>query len=286
MGRKRLGELLLEAGVIDEMQLQSALGAQRRFGQQLGRVLVEMGAVSEDALVNVLSHQLKIPAVQLTGRRLDDAALRLLDMKFCQRNACIPFGYNESGRFLDVALADPTNQETFDQIRVKTRCNVRPYLAGPIAIELAIRLGYTGESLPTEAPAVGPHGADWGRIGDRVLDLDASGEPPQTAPVAGPVAGRTLTGPAASARSRPATMLQPTPTAPRAPRPETARRPPPTAAVTPVPDSDGVARLQAELAQLRALLERDEKVLRRLMALLIDKGVCSREELMTRINED
>ncbi|MCA9665428.1 MAG: hypothetical protein KC503_07565 [Myxococcales bacterium] len=287
MARKRLGELLVEAGVIDDLQLSSALGEQRKYGRPLGRVLVEMGAVSEDAMVGILSQQLNIPAVQLNGRQLAPAALQQLDLAFCQRHLCVPFGYQDRGRFLDVAMADPTNLETFDQIRIKTRCNVRPYLAGPVAIDAAIRVGYTGVSMeeaniaarratPTRADAgvAETYGAAPWPVNASMVELagDTGGARQVDLERVGPVRGGAgaLPGYGANRRAR----SVPTGDLPAVPQPVAS------------PSSGQLEALRTEVAQLKALLERDEKVLRRLMGLLIDKGLCTRDELVARLNED
>ena len=52
MARKRLGEILVQAGVLDEGRLRAALAEQRRWGGPLGRILVDMGGISEDVMVN------------------------------------------------------------------------------------------------------------------------------------------------------------------------------------------------------------------------------------------
>ena len=65
MTRKKLGELLIEAGVIDDLSLRSALADQRRWGRPLGRTLVEMRLVDEPVLVDVLAKQLNVDAIDL-----------------------------------------------------------------------------------------------------------------------------------------------------------------------------------------------------------------------------
>ena len=62
--RIRLGELLVRAGVLDEYKLNAALAEQQRWGGRLGRVLVDMGFVSEEILVKALSKQLAVPVAQ------------------------------------------------------------------------------------------------------------------------------------------------------------------------------------------------------------------------------
>ena len=59
--RKKLGELLLEAGVIDQKRLDAALAEQQRWGGRLGRIIVSMKILSEEAIVQALARQLSIP---------------------------------------------------------------------------------------------------------------------------------------------------------------------------------------------------------------------------------
>ncbi|MCC6749574.1 MAG: hypothetical protein IT371_18055 [Deltaproteobacteria bacterium] len=269
MARKRLGELLVEAGVIDELQLRSALAEQRKFGRPLGRVLVEMRMVSEDAMVNVLSHQLNIPAVKLDSRPLEPAALRLLDLEFCQRYACVPFAYQERGKFLDVAMADPTNQEIFDQVRVRTRCNVRPYLSGVMSIDTALKRAYPSSVTPTEPPE------SWMgvRTDEPMFELDGRrGTPPSREVPA-----------IATGRSSVEIDLDQDPPAPSVSVRVTPSGATPPAGTASDPQLDEVL---AQVSQMKALIDRDEKVLRRLLGLLIEKGIFSRDELLARLRED
>lgn len=137
--RKRLGEIIVEAGLITNTQLARALAEQKKTGLPLGRTLTTMGIVSESQIVAALSLQLNIPAIEVQSLTPDPKAMKLLDIEFCQTYSCIPFAYEEQGKFLSVAMADPTNPEFFDQIRVKTKSNLRPFIAGPDAIEKALR---------------------------------------------------------------------------------------------------------------------------------------------------
>src|SRR5207245_1942777 len=66
--RRRLGEILMDAGVLDEMQLKAALSEQRKWGGKLGRTLVEMGFVDEDSMTLALSRQLNLPVGNLDGQ--------------------------------------------------------------------------------------------------------------------------------------------------------------------------------------------------------------------------
>ena len=68
--KPRIGEILVRAGVIDEMQLSSALGEQSRWGRRLGVTLIKMGMVEEGHLVRALATQLDLPVASLAGKRI------------------------------------------------------------------------------------------------------------------------------------------------------------------------------------------------------------------------
>ena len=151
MAKKRIGELLVEAGLIDEVQLRAALGRQRQWGKRLGTTLVSMGMVREDDVVKALSAQSRLPTVELANLPPDPVALALLDEVFCREHDCLPLRYEERGKFVDIAIVDPTNQELFDEIRLKTRCNPRFHIAGATAIGRALRVAYGGEGGTSQA---------------------------------------------------------------------------------------------------------------------------------------
>src|SRR5216117_2766791 len=107
MARKRLGEILVQAGVLDETRLRAALAEQRRWGGPLGRILVEMGGISEEVMVQALSHQLNFPAINLDTKVIPTDVLDLVPPELAEQHSVLPFAVQ--GKFLDVAMADPTN---------------------------------------------------------------------------------------------------------------------------------------------------------------------------------
>src|SRR3990170_636112 len=140
MARKRLGEILVQAGVLDETRLRAGLAEQRRWGGPLGRILVDMRLITEDAMVQALSHQLNFPTVNLDQRAVAPEVTELVPADLAEQHSVVPF--NLQGKFLDVAMADPTNLGIIDELRIRTRLNVRPYLAGPKSIERAVAKYY------------------------------------------------------------------------------------------------------------------------------------------------
>ncbi|MBK9071336.1 MAG: hypothetical protein IPL79_10085 [Myxococcales bacterium] len=329
MARKRLGEMLLEARLINEDGLRAALSEQKRWGGPLGRFFVDLGLVSEDVLVQTLSRQLTLPIVDVTNINIHPTVLALVPAQFCHTTGVLPF--SQPMKFLDVAMIDATNQSTIDALQVMTKLNVRPHLCGPRALEKAIgRFYQVGVSTArmTQGPQ-GPGGVGGGggasggsgwsdsfsaeetssfevmhtdgtrtkasRHGAQRLDTAAGSsglaQPAERRPA--PPASNSQgiegldvelgigPGPSAAAAPRSRGLTAPPPPPNAAPRTSGISLPPTTPGV-----DDMIKRLNAALHQLNAQLNdvaakqvRDEQVLRKLLAILIEKGVCTREEL-------
>ncbi|HJZ86626.1 MAG TPA: hypothetical protein VKN99_15720 [Polyangia bacterium] len=260
MARKRLGEILIEAGVIDETKLRVALREQQRWGGQLGRQLIELRLVHEEDLVRALATQLNIPiAPELLMWDIAPDTLDLLTLEFCQAHAVIPFF--QEGKFLDLALCDPTNLSTLDDVRIRTKLNVRPYIVGPRQIERAIDKHYKGVDPNLPRARSGSSAAAGGDNipGLRYVDFTP---PPTPAPAPTPMAS-------------PASVA-----APAAPVPT----PAPATAAMPVARA-AFEQLQRRVVELEALVARDEAVLRKLLGLLVEARLVTREQLLACLQD-
>lgn len=145
MPRDRLGDILIKAGLLDQAGLQRALNEQRRWGGLLGQYLVQLNLISEENLVRALSAQYKLPAVALDPPKLDIAVAQLVPQRICEKHCLVCFRADTKKRFLDVAMANPAMTDAIDEVRVATQYNVRPYIAGPGAINAAIRFVFYGD---------------------------------------------------------------------------------------------------------------------------------------------
>lgn len=337
MARKRLGEILLEAGLIDEATLRVALTEQRRFGGHLGRVLVDMKKVLEEDLVAALSRQLAVPVIDLDHLDIPQPVIELVPGEMAEAYSIIPFA--QPMKFLDVAMGDPTNQTAIDELRVRTQLNIRTYLAGPKAMERALFRYYgRGMSATVGGRRVrsdvdledmsSPEG-DMELVGGYDLDLPMRGSPPRgpaprgaagSSPAVARVAPPTPSRGVPEAPTSVPAATQPPPTTssisqvslsairpPSVPAAERVAPPPPNPAETRPQTAQGVTRtdlippagqsqpmarvptmaeiaaLHERIANLEALLRRDEDVLKKLMALLIEKGVATRDELIAKL---
>ncbi len=110
----RIGDLLVQNGVITEDQLKSALDKQKEMGLKLGRVLVHLGYVEEDQFLSFLSQQLEIPFVDLKRFQFDVELIQRLPENYARRHRAIVL--QETPKGLLVGMADPMDIFAFDEI--------------------------------------------------------------------------------------------------------------------------------------------------------------------------
>ncbi|MBI3998009.1 MAG: response regulator [Armatimonadetes bacterium] len=123
----RLGEILVENLFITPEQLERAIQAQTRSKKRLGQILVEHGDVTEDDIAWALSNQLGYPYVYLTHDIIDEDAARLLPEAFLRERRILPV--LKFGLEMTLAMADPTDQRTIDEVVGRTKLQVRRALA-------------------------------------------------------------------------------------------------------------------------------------------------------------
>ncbi len=144
--RKRLGQLLTELGVIDEHQLQSALGHQKQWGGKLGAVLVQKGFCAEEAMVSALAKHLGMPRVRLAEVKVDPRAVKYVSKQIAEKLHVLPYEISGSGRseVVTIAMSDPTDLAAVDQLAFHTGKRLKPMLAGDGEIVSAIHAHYGG----------------------------------------------------------------------------------------------------------------------------------------------
>lgn len=136
--RIRLGELLVKAGVLDEVRLRAALVEQRKWGGRLGKVLVDLGYVEEQTLKKALSKQLGMPRANLEAPSVPSELLKRLDAGTAQAQGWCPERYDAKRKVLIVATVDPTDVRALDDISFRTGCRVEPSLAGESEVSIGI----------------------------------------------------------------------------------------------------------------------------------------------------
>ncbi|MBI1367845.1 MAG: type II secretion system protein GspE [Planctomycetes bacterium] len=127
VGKIRIGEALLEAGVLSEEQLKEALREQKRSGKLLGEMLVDGGYITGATLVRVLAARLSVKGVVLRHGLIDPPLIKLIGEEECERLKLIPmFRVHDT---MTVAMSEPQSLPTIDRLRQITGCKIRPVLA-------------------------------------------------------------------------------------------------------------------------------------------------------------
>jgi type IV pilus assembly protein PilB len=137
---KRLGELLVEKGLLSTEQLASALIEQKRLRRPLGQILLENGAVEEKALAAVLSLHFHVPLVDFSRARIQKEALALIPEGYARQHLILPVQL--TGDTLEVATVDPGDLALFAELKVLTRKRIRPLLGVRSEVEQAITQNY------------------------------------------------------------------------------------------------------------------------------------------------
>ena len=142
--RKKLGEILTEAGLLTEDQLRKALLNQKKSGLRLGQYLIRQNLVQEDQLIDVLSRQLKIDRYSPDKYPIEPDLAELFPFDICQRNKVIPL--RKKGKLLTVAMVDPMDINTLDALEFIASMEVEPVICSEREIGQLIRLTYGVQS--------------------------------------------------------------------------------------------------------------------------------------------
>ncbi len=125
----RLGEMLLARGIITDDQLEESLREQLVTSERLGTILVGRGYVGEVELVKILAEHFGLPFVDLEDLTIDPSAVQLVKESFARYHQLLPYG--RDGKQLLVAMVNPTNVFSLDDVRSVTGHDVRAIMAEP-----------------------------------------------------------------------------------------------------------------------------------------------------------
>jgi len=126
-GKTRLGEALVEEGLISQDQLAQMLAQQKATGRMLGEMLVDQGVINSTAMLRVLARQLGVMSCQLRHGLVDPALLKLIGTEEAERLRAIPM-FRVHG-VLTVAMSEPQSLPKIDRLRQLTGCQIRAVLA-------------------------------------------------------------------------------------------------------------------------------------------------------------
>jgi hypothetical protein len=149
-----LGTLIFREGLLTEEQLEEALQDGMQRGKRLGEVLLERGLVSENDLGRLLAGQKGLQFVQLDAATIDPAAVQLLSVEKARLHTVLPIGFHEG--LPVVAVADPSNDLVIENVRRALNCEPRLVVAGREALNQQIELAYAAAAPVVAEPATAP----------------------------------------------------------------------------------------------------------------------------------
>lgn len=134
----RLGDVLVNSGIISDKDLERGLIKQTGTGRKLGEVLVDEGFATEENIAWALSDQLHYDMVELQDVEIAEDIRSLVPVAVLKKYKVLPLGYSQDNMMLRVAMADPTDITALDDINIITNMQVEPVVATPGSVMLTI----------------------------------------------------------------------------------------------------------------------------------------------------
>ncbi|MBN2125704.1 MAG: Flp pilus assembly complex ATPase component TadA, partial [Deltaproteobacteria bacterium] len=141
--RRKLGDLLVETGLLSPEDLQKALGMQKESGKRLGQVLIGMELITEEEMAFALAMQLKIPYVDLGNKEVSKDLIETIPEEVSRKFVCIPISLKNN--ILDVAMADPLDLNMMKDLEFITGYNIQPAISTSTQIMEVLQKHYHPE---------------------------------------------------------------------------------------------------------------------------------------------
>jgi type II secretion system protein E len=153
-----LGMLLIERGFVTTKQVADALEIQEKTGEYLGAILIRQNLITEPQLVEVLAEQMGMPSANLATAQIEPEALAKVPAKLASHYRLFPLRL--SNNTLHIAIADPFDVQTLDELKLLLGCEITPILASQRDIQDAIQRHYgLGASAVEQLLDTGGHAA-------------------------------------------------------------------------------------------------------------------------------
>lgn len=146
--KKRIGELLVQKGLISPKQLDEALKIQKRTGERAGDILVRQGVLSEENFLAVMSEKISVPKVNLDNLVVDPEVVKLVPVELAKKHRLIPI--LQLGSALTVAMVDPLDLIAIEQLKYHTGLEINRTIASVSQVEKAISDYYTVQDSVAE----------------------------------------------------------------------------------------------------------------------------------------
>jgi MSHA biogenesis protein MshE len=145
--KERLGDLLIKANLIDDVQLRVALMAQKDSGERLGTTLVELGFIDEAVLAAFLSKQVDMPCINIANIRIPRTITELIPKEVALKKWVMPI--RRAADVLYMAMADPFDLETIDAVQehLPENMTVTPMIAPEVSLKKCLQRHYQPEKM-------------------------------------------------------------------------------------------------------------------------------------------
>jgi type IV pilus assembly protein PilB len=149
--RERIGEILVNSGVVTAEQVDAALAIQKKSGGKVGRILIDQNMLTEDQLAETLADQKGLEHVSLVGYPIDRDVVAIVPERVAKRKLFIPIGYLDDE--IVVAMADPLDLEAIDEVEVRSGRKAIPVVASESQVRSAIEKYMTSKDVFQDAVA-------------------------------------------------------------------------------------------------------------------------------------
>ena len=168
--KRRLGDILVDAGKITIYQLQEALKSQRVLGKKLGEVLVESRIISEEDIIEAIETQTGIEKIDLNSIKFNNKTLNLVTENLCRRHVLIPFGFKNNK--IQIAMFDPLNIFAIDDVNISTGIEPEIYISSKSDIQKFIDLNYSTEQVFKAAQELTKETLESKNVVDNIEEID------------------------------------------------------------------------------------------------------------------
>ena len=141
--RRKLGELLIETGLLSPGKLEEALEVQKESDKRLGQILIDMKLISEEEIAFAVAMQLKIPYVDLSNYEIPEKIKESIPEEVARKFVCVPIGLNHN--ILDVVMADPLDLNMMKDLQFITGYKIQPVISTSAQINQSLQDHYHPE---------------------------------------------------------------------------------------------------------------------------------------------
>ena len=148
---KKIGEILLERGIVNLKQIEQALAHQKEHGGLIGQVLIQLGFATEEEIALALTAQYGFPYLPLNNYDIDGGLMAVVPEQMARGYCLIPI--DRIGNALTLAMADPTNIKAIEDVELLTKCVVQAFVSTPSDIGHALDKYYKIKNHQNNTPA-------------------------------------------------------------------------------------------------------------------------------------